>query len=61
MANEFEEYDKYTIANRIAIDISIEKNKLSPVVMSECMHPIDQTEIQEKLLKLIKEIHKKRQ
>lgn len=59
VANEFEEYDKYTIANRSAIDISIEKNKLSPVVMSECMHLIDQTEIQEKLLKLIKEIHKK--
>lgn len=57
-AKEFEEYDNYTTSNRSAIDISIETNNLTPVVMSECMHPIDNTDTQQKILKIIKELCK---
>ncbi len=53
-AKEFEEYDNYTTSNRSAIDTSIETNNLTPVVMSECIHPIDNADTQKKLLKIIK-------
>ena len=52
---EFAEYDNYTMGNRGAIEISVEINKIPTVVMSECLHPIDQTDIQEKILKVIKQ------
>ena len=59
-AQEFIDYQEYTLNTKYIIEMSYKKEKTSPVVFSENMCPIDQTENQKKILEIIKHYADKR-